>query len=341
MSLTFKSKVKLFTHLDLDGIGSEVVGRLAFPLIDVTIVRNPKDASEKVKEFLDNQEYLEYDHIFITDISVSDEVAMEINELGLYETMKFTLLDHHGTADYLNKYPWAHVIEKSPIGKEAGTHLFFKHLTNNGFFKHEIYRDGLEVFVEKVRRYDCWEWKDKYNDLEALDLNTLFFLIGRDKFVNQFLNKFLGLDICIVREGSWKDMFDDTDKMVIKIENDKKESYINKKEKQMFQTKLLGLPVGVVFAEQYTSELGNVLAERNGKLAYIVIIDIGNSKVSYRTTRNDINLGKDVAGKFGGGGHPKASGSEFSTSIPKLAFNLIFNIGFTSKLVKLFDKTGK
>lgn len=39
-------------------------------------------------------------------------------------------------------------------------------------------------------------------------------------------------------------------------------------------------------------------------------IDISNGKVSYRSNRDDIDLG-ELAHSFGGGGHKKAAGSTF------------------------------
>ena len=46
--------------------------------------------------------------------------------------------------------------------------------------------------------------------------------------------------------------------------------------------------------------------------------------VSYRTVKEDIDLGKDVASLFGGGGHPKAAGSEFSQTIKLKIVGKIF-----------------
>jgi nanoRNase/pAp phosphatase (c-di-AMP/oligoRNAs hydrolase) len=39
---------------------------------------------------------------------------------------------------------------------------------------------------------------------------------------------------------------------------------------------------------------------------------IGNKTISYRTVKDNVNCG-DIAKLFGGGGHPKASGSQIST----------------------------
>ena len=53
------------------------------------------------------------------------------------------------------------------------------------------------------------------------------------------------------------------------------------------------------------------------------MIDIDGGTVSYRTVKDDIDLGKDVAKVFGGGGHPKAAGSQFAEEIK---FRIIENI---------------
>ena len=54
------------------------------------------------------------------------------------------------------------------------------------------------------------------------------------------------------------------------------------------------------------------------------MIDMGNKTVSYRAVKDDIDLGKDVAQLFGGGGHPKAAGSEFSENVQFKVFEKIF-----------------
>lgn len=328
-------RVKLFTHNDLDGIGCEVVGRLAFENdIDVTVVKNPQDASKKVSEFVKHLEYHNYDYIYITDISVDEVTANLIDAMG---EGKFILLDHHGTAENLNKFNWATVRVNGHLGKEAGTSMFYYHLAEDGFFRHSIYRDALTCFVEKIRRYDCWEWKEKYNDLESASLNQLFWLIGREKFVNRYLSKFNTGQFFSTREGDWVEMFDKLDREIIKMDNAKKEAYIEQKNKQMFRMSFRGNFVGVVFAEQYISELGNALSEMNEELKYIVLIDMGSKRVSLRTIHSDIDLGKDVAKLFGGGGHAKASGFMFDETVLTKTVDAIFNPKKPSVLTKFID----
>lgn len=326
--LNSETKVKVFSHNDLDGIGCGIVAKLAFPNADVEYC-GYNNVDDKVKSFIEAGEHEEFDLIFITDISVKEEVAELIETCG--SSMKFKLLDHHATAIHLNQYDWAFVSPESPRGKNSGTNMIFEYLVMNGFFKEDIYYDALQVFVEKIRRYDSWEWKEKYDDTEASSLNDLFWMYGVNKFEQAFINRLKQLSICIVSEGSWIKMFDSTDLAILQMDYDKKVNYINRKEKQMFSGRLVGKDVGFVFAEQYISELGNELSDRHPNLDFIAIIDLGSKKVSYRTVKDNIDLGKDVAKNFGGGGHPKASGSEFTLEKAKLIVPLLFG---SDKLVK-------
>lgn len=337
--LTSETKVKVFSHNDLDGVGCGIVAKLAFPKADVTYC-GYHNIDEKVNAFLDSGEYKEFDQVFITDISLKEEAVNKITEIYYLGTnTQFKLLDHHATAMGLNEKHWAFVAPNGVNGKNSGTNMLFEYLVMNGFFKTRIYYDAIQVFVEKIRRYDTWEWKEIYDDKEASSLNDLFWLYGINKFESTFVSRLENLGICIVRGGSWVGMYKEADKAVLDVDYDKKVSYINRKEKQMFSGRLVGKDVGFVFAEQYISELGNELSDRHPELDFIAIIDLGGKKVSYRTVK-DIDLGKDVASHFGGGGHPKASGSQIELDSIKMIVPLIFGSKkLTNKLVKVI--TGK
>ncbi|WP_144472787.1 DHH family phosphoesterase [Bacillus pumilus] len=334
--LKAKSKIKLFTHTDLDGVGCDVLGRLAFENIDVSHV-DYHNVDTEVEAFIQKHEYEEYDRVFITDISVNADVAHLIQT---FMPEKTTLLDHHQTALHLNSYDWADVRTVGVLGKESGTNMFFEYLTMSGFFYRERIGDPIEAFVEKVRRYDTWEWRELYNDEEALKLNNLFWLLGKEKFVKEFIKKF-NSNLFTFSEGNWNQMFDSSDEAVLEVDRNKAEAYFYKKSKQMVRTKLFGRSIGVVFAEQYISELGNHLSEKNKDLSYIAIIDMGQKKVSLRTVKDDINLGTEVASRFEGGGHAKASGFQFSEDIQKLSILSVFSTtGLVDKLSQIVYGNG-
>ncbi|MFJ8247250.1 DHH family phosphoesterase [Peribacillus asahii] len=352
--LTRDAKVKVFSHNDLDGVGCGIVAKLAFKDADVTYC-GYDNINQEVADFINGEDYLFFDQIFITDISVNKDVEELINETPEL-VWKIKLLDHHATAKHLNENDWAFVSPIGRYGKNSGTNMLYDYLKMAGFFTRDLYRDALEVFVEKVRRYDSWEWKEVYNDIEALNLNNLFFLYGLKWFESKYLSRIANISTCIIKNGTWIDLFNQADKVVLDVDYEKKIAYINRKEKQMITGAMIrGKTVGFVFAEQYISELGNELCERHPELDFVAIIDLGSKRVSYRTVKDDIDLGKDIASHFGGGGHPKASGSQIDINIVKMVFPMIFGSeklkkqqvslitgkGFIGKLGKFIDKLTK
>ena len=59
------------------------------------------------------------------------------------------------------------------------------------------------------------------------------------------------------------------------------------------------------------------------EIDFIAMIDMDGT-VSYRTIREDLNLGQTIAKQFGGG-HPKAAGSQFPKEILLKTIKEIFN----------------
>lgn len=51
------------------------------------------------------------------------------------------------------------------------------------------------------------------------------------------------------------------------------------------------------------------------EIDFVAMIDISDCSVSYRTIKEDIDLGKDIASIFGGGGHLKTAGSRFDQNV--------------------------
>ena len=92
-----------------------------------------------------------------------------------------------------------------------------------------------------------------------------------------------------------------------KIQENEIDRYLKYKEKGMKSFLISGFKVGIVFAANYYSELGNYLSEAHPELDLIAIIN-DCEKISYRTTRDDVKC-SEFAKLFGGGGHQKASGS--------------------------------
>lgn len=305
------SNVKLFTHTDLDGIGCAVLAYLAFGRENVDVEYcDYKNVNEKVEDFYLNERDKIYDAAFITDISVNEEVAEQI-DLIVKVDGKWQLIDHHATALGLNKYKWCDVSVEDYLGvKTSGTMMFYWYLNSKGYFKEGKYShricNNIFNFARTVRDYDTWRWKEELGEggVACKQLNDLFHIYGRNEFIEWALDNIFELDNV--------PYFLEKDRALLEQKQKDIDNYISQKNKQLVSIEdNFGYKCGVVFADRYLSELGNKLSELHPELDYISMIDIGNGGVSYRTVREDIDLGGEIAHSFGGGGHRNAAGSSF------------------------------
>ena len=328
-------KIKLFTHTDLDGIGCVVLAYLAFGRENVDVEYcNYDDIDEKVAVFYGWKTSDDYDKIFITDISIKNELARSINNL---DVGRWKLFDHHATALELNEYDWCEVRVNDTLSKAktCGTAIFFRHLIDLECFvdfKPKVINNVIK-FVKIVRDYDTWMWKELGEEgVVCKQVNDLFYIYGRDKFIrwitrqiHTFINP---KDVCSSWENKQFPEFSSDDKAVLDQKQKDIDIYIDEKDKQLVQkTDIFGNVYGAVFSERYISELGNRLCELHPELAYVAMIDICKGSVSYRTVREDIDLGGEIAHSFGGGGHAKAAGSTFDRkAVMEIVTDIVFNI---------------
>lgn len=313
-------KIKLFSHNDLDGVGAVVIGKQAFGHSLSYRCCAYSNIDSEVSKFIQSPEFETTDAIFITDISVNDPELIElINKIA---SDKVVLIDHHKTAEWLNEYSWANVhptqINSAEVEElSCGTSLFYNYLVTSNLLTPT---PELTDFVEQVRSWDTWDWdRSVPKNQIANQLNTLHVLIGQWKFIERF-------------SKNPEVLFTSTEKTLLKVENKRIESTIYSKRKSMIKKELkIGetlFYVGVVFADNYHSELGNTLAKENPELDFIMLINSGN-RLSFRGMHEGIDLGK-VASHFGGGGHPMAAGAVLSTEVQEKMIELIVSPGSLS-----------
>lgn len=301
--------VKLFTHTDLDGVGCAVLAKIAFDTnVDIEYC-NYDEINNKINDFIYTELESE-DMCHITDISITDEIAKDIDE----NSNQFYLLDHHPTALDLNKYNWCTVKIEDELThiKTSGTELYYKWLVDAGYIKES---DTLMRFVELVRNYDTWRWSTLGEEgVICKQINDLLYLYGRDCFIDFCVSE---INTCVFPKLYKADEF------VLKIKQQEIDNYIDKKDKTIFTTTLCGYTCGFVFAERFFSELGNKLCLRHPELDFVAMVDMDGT-VSYRSVKDNIDVGKDIAKIYGGGGHPKTAGSQFSNDVRLKTLENIF-----------------
>jgi uncharacterized protein len=283
---------KLLSHNDLDGVGCGILAKLAFGENVKVRYNSISGLNREVEWFFDNDDKNTF--LFITDLSVNEKNEQRIQEF-YEEGGKVQLIDHHKTALHYNDYPWGQVVVEDDEGKlTSATSLLYDYLISH---QHLEATDAITGFVELVRQYDTWEW-EKNNNQDAQRLNALFFLVSIDEFEEKMISRLL---------TSEQFHFDEFEKKILDMEEDKIDRYIRRKRRELVQTEIDGLFAGVVYAESYHSELGNELGKEYPHLDYIAIVNIGGKRMGFRTIHNHVDVSA-VAGQYGGGGHAKASG---------------------------------
>jgi uncharacterized protein len=311
--------IHLYTHNDLDGLGSGILAKIAFgDGVEIhynSVARINSQVERYFETMKDNQ--IKEDLLLITDLSVNEANSKRIEKF-VKEGGKAQFIDHHKTALHLNEFNWAMVKVKYDDGRmTSATSLFYDYLLQNNMITPS---SGVEEFVELIRQYDTWEWESNQL-IKAKQLNDLFSLISLDDFEGKMLER--------LRSGEPFE-FSEFEQQLLKMEEEKIKRYIRKKNRELVQTFIGDHCVGIVHAEMYHSELGNELGKENSHLDYIAILNMGGKKISFRTIHDHIDVSA-VAGKFGGGGHAKASGCAMNET----AFNLFVNEVFPLEPSKL------
>ncbi|PHV70826.1 oligoribonuclease [Sporanaerobium hydrogeniformans] len=316
--------IKLFTHNDLDGIGCALLACLVYGQEEVAFETCGYDfINDKLTEYIEEKNFENFTRCYITDISMNEEVATKIstlvsprNEISASIQNHFQLLDHHTTATFLNATSWAKVqLQTEDDTLCCGTSLFYDYLKWQEPQALALLNKPLIIeFVEKIRRYDTWDWT-RLEDLEAKQLNDLYYLLGKERFMAYWLER--------LSKGQGTFDYDATHKLILEMRQNEIDKYIEARNEDLTIQRILSYEAGIVFADRFQSELGNKLAELHPELDFIAMINI-NGGVSCRTNKDTIHLGEEVAKVFGGGGHAKAAGLPVTDTIRQLVVEAIF-----------------
>ncbi|MFC4322829.1 DHH family phosphoesterase [Litchfieldia salsa] len=285
--------IMLFTDSDLDGLGCGLLAKLAFGEKVNVAYCSYRNLNERVSRFIGNQENKNA-KVYITDLAVNKDVEKKL-EKRYKNQSHVQMIDHHVTAMHFNEYDWGFVKPEYDSGKKtSATSLYYEFLVEKEMITST---KALDEFVELVRQYDTWEWEVNENK-DAKRLNDLFFILGIEHFEKEMLERVKNAEGFSLSEK---------EELILDLEDKKIERYIFSKNRQMTQIFVDEYCVGIIHAEQYLSELGNALAKLNPHIDLIAMVNVGTKKIGFRTIYDDVDVSK-FAQKYGGGGHPKASG---------------------------------
>lgn len=303
-------KIFLITHIaDPDGATPIILSKLVYSNLNI-VSSEIADVDLNLKKAIEVID--DYDYIYVIDLNISEELASYI-DLDDKLKSKIKIFDHHITSIGLNKYSFINVIDINENSeKECGTSIYYKYLKtliNND----NLNKQATSYLVELVRLIDTWEWK-KTNNIEAVWINNLYDIYGREEFINKYYNM-------IINNETFE--FTDVDKKILEIESRRIDEYVKSKMDNIIKANINGINVGIVFAESNRSILGNMIVEKyKDEIDIAVLINMSRC-VSYRSCKDNVDV-NDIAKLYGGGGHKKAGGSPFPEHLHENVIKLIF-----------------
>jgi len=285
------NKIMMISHIaDIDGLGSVILAKKYYNDKIDYILCDIGELNEILKE-----DYNDYDMVYICDLEIGSDAVKNIsNNKGLDKKIKH--FDHHTISiknnipNYINSKIYLH------NRQTCGTELFYEYLLtldNKINLNNKFYRR----FVEAVRENDTWDFQE---EKELGDnLVSIMNLLGPTSYIDFVLSL------------SYQDDFILPDTYINLLNNQEqiKQEYIDKCDKNIFITNYKGNKIAVSISEQYRSVLGDIICKRHQDIDYILIINFYRMSCSLRSIRDDIDLSK-IAKLYhhNGGGHQKSAG---------------------------------
>lgn len=312
-----------FTHTDLDGAGCAILLEVA------SSIRNPKtgiifylnNGSPQRRYFVERgiifdsmvlESIQNDDIIIITDITPSKYVMEELRKY-YNETGKVIVVDHHRT-DMDEQFMIIHYDEHLkgyPDIQTSATSILADLLVYK--VNHQYSYDMIFLMVGDIRDWDTFRWTTVYGinnmiNFNVPDLPEVFQEKTRSYFLNVMLNTF-GMDIFI-------DMMTDMIMNLGAFTQLHYDIWINHirrirsvQETLRTTTKIIdfeGYKCGVILDSHNLSENLNFIC-RELDVDISLGVNVSKGTVSIRTNSDDISV-YEIAKKYGGGGHTKASG---------------------------------
>ena len=139
-------------HNDFDAVGCRIVAEASGLEIASTSYHTYKTIDESIVNYIKNKEFSNGDRLLICDICPNRETALLIDK-EVKNGLNITLIDHHKTRAWVEKYVWATV--------------------------------NLETSATETA-WDIWKLESPYR-ARSEQMNTLLGFIGKDAFVKAFL----------------------------------------------------------------------------------------------------------------------------------------------------------
>ena len=311
-----KRTIKLFSHNDLDGFGAPLLLKAVQPTMfsDADFDMTNCGAGRIDDEFarwMHTPEASRFTDVYIMDMTPdSDYTFQQLNDNFANHWLVF---DHHESEEaQRNKYAANSITPANPDVNPSAASLVWDWLQTQPHFTDlsEQRRHDLAYLVELIRAYDTWDWQNDPDMAEterraADDLDQLFWfypLQDSASFVEGVL------------AAGWE-QYRQNNQLLIHTLNERRAKYLKSHLKDMLKTKIAGHQFGVVYADDYKSEIAHELLEQNPDVDAALVV----SPVSVSLRSNGkLDVAKFAEQYFNGGGHADAAGGRLTVNPVKI-----------------------
>lgn len=287
----------LITDNDMDGVTPIILFKLAFygGKSEVHSIDRTKaiDIINSLNVDVDTE-------VYIVDISYSEDLFYGAVRELIRKCKAVYWFDHHKIKDTLPIFKY-YAGTFVPIfdTSRCGTKIFFDYLLSIGLSRRLGSYDTLVSVV------DDWD-RHMLKDPRSAKLNRLFKLIGKDKFVQKFLE-------------CYTVTFSNKEEYILEIEENRLRRYF---ENLTFY--LEGNESAFVFGDViFATEISEYFREQFPAKDVLAVVDLNKGAISMRSRRASV---LDIARKFGGGGHINAAGFNIPEEMSKNIMSSLSNI---------------
>ena len=293
-----------YHRADMDGKCSAKIVQMKYPGIRLIGLDYPDE--KKAEDLIDEYKLTKDTQVFMVDFSLQPFTEMEI----LSHNCMLTWIDHHKTA--IEEYEKSRGLYPGGLNKDfypSGLHIDINHNNDNPKNKSAACDLCWEYFYPNTDpplvvylsgRYDIWDHSDnrvlpfQYGIRQfdtSIDNNTVWDKLFNDDYL--YIEKIIGIGRCILEYQKIQD-----------------EIYCKTYGREiMFE----GYKTFIINKGLANSFLFDFIKEQNlGYDLYIAYVQMRNGRWKFSVFSTTID-GSAISKKYGGGGHPGASGFQLDT----------------------------
>lgn len=307
-----KRTIKLFSHNDLDGFGAPLLLKAVQPVMfdDTEFDMTNCGAGRIDDEFtrwMRTAEASRFTDVYIMDMTPDSDYTFQ--QLNANFANHWLVFDHHESEEDLrSKYAANSITAANPSVNPSATSLVWDWLQQQPHFADlpNQRRTDLAYLVELIRAYDTWDWQND-PDMSATErtaadnLDQLFWfypLQDSASFVEGVL------------KAGWP-KYQEENRLLIHTLNERRAKYLKSHLKDMITTTIAGHQFGVVYADDYKSEIAYELLEQHPDVDAALVV----SPVSISLRSNGkLDVAKFAEKYFNGGGHADAAGGRLKVN---------------------------